>query len=623
MPEDRTPTVLAKISFSEIKFNTANCLCQKAMTVRLGPAYLSNVIGYCDCFVVKNIAMVSKKCREAMLIRKTNPISIIDDPSKILALFPKTETMVLNDPWKLESKDTSFDKVRRFVLMDVTFKTHERHVPPLADRVTEIHNCKWVTVNQFGRSSLSTPLLRPFARLQKLTLGYVPSEIEFPRHRLNLLQVFCKTRDPDPFTVFRLVWADKIVFIFESFQHFSNAKARTLPSHVSIFCAKLGDGLAPDEFYPMGSDNTPYTITLSNTFWVEQRRPFYDRLLFQCGDVELLLTGNHPECDLEDFIGIKRLTISSMKDCILTLSTSIVGLTFKDDTRNVTLSVTENLTSLETPIEAISTIECVSPLELSECRQTHSQQTSQAGTESTPASPTPSMTIDPRLHFPPWLVSLSLKATSDVLTTDNLMMLSRLQRLSLVVQRPKHVLNISEEWAQAASDASTNNGVARCVSLNLSAFTSITYFHSDGAWIFSLPKSLVECSFTVDSDFDSPLPNFSNLTKLTSLKLELKRDVELNFPSSLKSLSLSGEGFLTRSNLKEVQLDSLSYFPYRHPVSRSDFHDFPTTLQTLQVKLDFKLQSFDLHFFPKLENINGTTLPRPTRPRRSIPPPLI
>ena len=96
-----------------------------------------------------------------------------------------------------------------------------------------------------------------------------------------------------------------------------------------------------------------------------------------------------------------------------------------------------------------------------------------------------------------------------------------------------------------------------------------------------LPPSLVECSLRLDRDF-----NIGALTRLTKLKVHVARDISVTFPTQLKELRVEGNGVLVDSNIAQVGLESIEYFPSVHRLMLHMLEDFPTTLRKVDGKFD-------------------------------------
>ena len=86
--------------------------------------------------------------------------------------------------------------------------------------------------------------------------------------------------------------------------------------------------------------------------------------------------------------------------------------------------------------------------------------------------------------------------------------------------------------------------------VDLSALTTLTRLEVFAHSVSQLPRSLVECSVTLESDQDLSL-----FTDLTSFSVCLKSHAKLTFPTALKKLVLK-EGQLCDTNIGDVALES-------------------------------------------------------------------
>ena len=176
--------------------------------------------------------------------------------------------------------------------------------------------------------------------------------------------------DIDQADHFHVECAERVVLVFPAEDAFVKTKQHPFPQHVHVFCGDIGETVSPDDFYPWKKDAR---FTLSNWFGVAQLRSFNDRLLIPDSDVSMGSRCLCSECDVSFMTRITSLQVYGVVGCSLTVPTTVVSLVLKYDVRDVFVSGTENLTSLEVPNDTITTTESPNLRELKwperRCRQ--------------------------------------------------------------------------------------------------------------------------------------------------------------------------------------------------------------------------------------------------------------
>ena len=114
--------------------------------------------------------------------------------------------------------------------------------------------------------------------------------------------------------------------------------------------------------------------------------------------------------------------------------------------------------------------------------------------------------------------------------------------------------------------------------VDLSALTTLTRLEVFAHSVSQLPRSLVECSVTLESDQDLSL-----FTDLTSLSVCLKSHAKLTFPTGLKKLVLKEEQ-LCDTNIGDFSLE---------PFESKDRKITPDVLEMLPKTLRVIVGSFN------------------------------
>ena len=97
----------------------------------------------------------------------------------------------------------------------------------------------------------------------------------------------------------------------------------------------------------------------------------------------------------------------------------------------------------------------------------------------------------------------------------------------------------------------------------------------------SLPTSLRFLVVSVSKSTD-----FSALTCLTRLEVELVSPVSLTFPTQLRVLFVTYVKYLTESNIGDVALEVFESRPWDATLTRRDLETLPKTLRTINASFE-------------------------------------
>ena len=500
------------------------------MPVRLEPVFLANVL-LCveDNSVTTMFPFVSRRCHLAMHILKVNPWMFDESPHTILKFIPNINTIVVESLSLIGQADTLPNTVTSIVVKFLTFYDLTETELNCADRVVEIQNSVC--------ASDDTLDLRAFPKLERLHLiNWCPRTIRSD-HKLKTVWFQHHQKFNPPGNLFE--WAERVVVVLRTKEAFLRTKQRLFPPHVHIFCSDIGENVAPEDFYP---DWSVGRIILSDRFGLAQLRAFNERSPNLNRKVSIASRRSCAECDVSFLTGIQTLQVRGFVGCSLTIPTTVVSLVLKYDVRDVFVSGTENLTSLEVPNDTITTTESPKLQKLKWSGKTLSTKVfSNGDTSSLSAMTITAHDADPLLTFPVGLTTLCLYVTEEPFDVARLAPLTRLQQLDIAVVNDDPV--------------------------DLSMLDSVVQLITNETSVRQLPTSLTRCEIVREDDFD-----FSALTNLTVLVLWLQSDVHVVFPTQLGTLVIK-EGQLGSSNIADVAL--------RQFQSESDIPLTPDTLTAL------------------------------------------
>ena len=294
-------------------------------------------------------------------------------------------------------------------------------------------------------------------------------------------------------------------------------------------------------------------IILSDGFGVDDLRAYNDVLPLPYTLVTLEQKTTCAACDLSFLTGVTGLWVMGLTDATLTLPPRLVHLSVDDGSRQVTVSGTENLTSLSVSSEDSRTTPCpkLEKLCLS-CGETLSDKTLPCSIADIPTLSKIHVmkdAIDPDFRFPTQLTSLYLKVFNGPVNVALVTSLTRLQFLNF---------NVDEGQDHP---------------FDLSGLTMLTWLRSSDTPISGLPSSLVECKVRLLSDTD--LSSFNNLTMLD---ISLHSKIRVTFPTGLKKLYVSsGQPF--QSNISDVALESYELKGWPRQITQEDLEKLPKTLK--------------------------------------------
>ena len=455
------------------------------MAARLEPVYLANVLLYIDDpDTITDFPFVSKRCREATFVLRVNPAELGYDPQVVLRLFPNINTLVVSELSNLDEIEVLPDTVTGIVVQSVCPDDIPDEVVPFVDRIVEI------------RSSVitNTPAdFTQFSHLERLRLDGVPERVVLPEHRLRRLTVGgWDTAWVEPLEVFPPECAEQIVFVFDSSLSVYRAKEWELPPNVRIFSSEIGYHVSPSDFYPWPSGWERNEIRVTDYFGLAELRAFNEQLPIPYTCIDLSFDSTLPEFDISFLTDIAALGIKHLKDATLTLPKSVVELTLERNTQRVTLSGTENLVCLRATDQSVIVPPCPKLRFLHWCGKTLSEQTFPFPVTDFPALFSLNVKterIDPGFRFPTQLKVLRLKVSDGSVDVALLTPLTRLQELTIDVDKD--------------SDP-----------LDLSGLTALTELDANKSPISQLPTSLVECTALLPSGFDC-----SHLTRLKRMRV--------------------------------------------------------------------------------------------------------
>ena len=288
-----------------------------------------------------------------------------------------------------------------------------------------------------------------------------------------------------------------------------------------------------------------------NSFKRPQLRAFDSRILIPYIDVTVVSRRSCSECDVSFLTRLTRLHVYGAVGCSLTIPTTIVSLVLKCDVRDVFVSGTENLTSLDVPNDTITTTESPRLAQLKWSGETLSTKAfSYDDVSSLSAMTITAQDVDPLVRLLVVLTTLFLYVTEEPFDIVRLAPLTHLQQLEISAVNN----NASDDSIESSNDNS----------IDLSMLDTVTKLNTNDTFVRHLPTSLNWCEIALESNFD-----FSTLTNLTVLVLWLRSDVHIVFPTQLGTLVIK-EGQLGTSNIADVAL-----FHFR---SESDV---PLTLEML------------------------------------------
>ena len=401
------------------------------------------------------------------------------------------------------------------------------------DRVVEIRDCFSSVIEDFSH----------LQSLRKIHFSQTPRAFDIPEHlKLKRLTVRCREKDRDPFTLFPADCAEQLVFIFQQQSAYVEAKARQLPPNVRVLCSELGAGVALEDFVCW--EHNTATISLSETFGVDELRKCNDTSLFSFDRADLIFSGQRSNDDLSFLSFLTYLNVLSVSGHTLTLPTSVANLNFEKGSKDAVVSGTEGLTRLRAKNGSFSFTPCPNLQELEwRCsRLSGSVPFPWAGLTALSALTVRADGVDPDFQFPPSLVRMDLKV-GDGPSFDGatLAPLTRLQHLEISVR---------------------NNP------LDLSGLVSLTSLISTHK-VSGLPTSIVECDIRVRSGGD-----LSAQTNLTRLIIRPQEPASMKFPLQLKRLTVyTDDAGLWSSNLDALHLESFveTTFYDNDPVDNFDF----------------------------------------------------
>ena len=330
------------------------------------------------------------------------------------------------------------------------------------------------------------------------------------------------------------------------------AKAEWYPPHVRVFCSEVGEGVTPADFYSWFSSGR---ITLTPAFGVDELRAFNEALPIPYNHVELTFETPCAACDVSFLTSVKTLNVKNFEGRTLTVPTGVVGLRLDERSERVTVSGTENLTSLnvnhlDMANQTTTTTPCPKLRQLRWNGETLGDETLPCPVSdlTTLSAMTVAVNhVDPAFRFPPLLHSLGLQVLDGSVDVAQLTPLTRLQELDI------------------NTDASKDP-------LDLSGMTTLTTLNARSSPVTRLPASLVTCNVTLWLHAD-----LSPLTSLTSLTALVKLGVNVTFPTGLKALCFLGQD-LSRTNIGDVALETFRSGRTDSRIEADDLNHLPKTL---------------------------------------------
>ena len=455
-----------------------------------------------------------------MEIVRTNPPRTKDLPlATTLALFPNIST--------LHVKDSAIFETIGILPPTITAVIVDCWKNAVNDRTRAVANIVTVINDVFINDSCFD--LTPFSSPRRLQLSSVPKTLIFPLHRLQRVRVVPDSYRGNELDVLVGEWYERLDVIAKSVEDFKALRAVHRPPNVHVFCANVGEGVSPAEFLQTSPNGS---FEPSKTFGVAELRAFdaVHGLLFK----QLGLNGScldEQDCDISFLTTLTYVCTYDMAGKTLALPTTVESLKVFHNSARMSVTGTENVTSLELwcPPLASASFPALKKLFL-RCGDCPNE---------TVGLPLGTLTRLTLLRLVPRTLADDFVFPPDL---SNLMLHIETEAFNIApVARLPHLGYLHLNWQQRKDP------------LDLSPFTSLTNLSVLHGSVAKLPKGLRVCAIPLDGDFD-----FSAMTSLTRLHIVNHTASRVTFPTQLRELHVGCQMF-GESNVKDVALEAFSF----------------------------------------------------------------